>query len=69
FTAHGGGFDAYLNQLPTYAPIANEASNGLRHDTATIAMARTQNRNSATRQFYINMVDADFLNYAAKPPG
>lgn len=67
--AQGGGFDAYLNQLPTYAPIENEASNGLRNDTATIAMARTQNPNSATRQFYINLVDNDFLNYAAKPPG
>ncbi|EGR1088359.1 peptidyl-prolyl cis-trans isomerase [Vibrio cholerae] len=69
FMAQGGGFDAYLNQLPTYAPIENEASNGLRNDTATIAMARTQNPNSATRQFYINLVDNDFLNYAAKPPG
>ncbi|KAA1204629.1 peptidyl-prolyl cis-trans isomerase [Vibrio cholerae] len=69
FMAQGGDFDAYLNQLPTYAPIENEASNGLRNDTATIAMARTQNPNSATRQFYINLVDNDFLNYAAKPPG
>ncbi|AWB69826.1 peptidylprolyl isomerase [Vibrio cholerae] len=69
FMAQGGGFDAYLNQLPTYAPIENEASNGLRNDTATIAMARTQNPSSATRQFYINLVDNDFLNYAAKPPG
>ncbi|EGR2466728.1 peptidyl-prolyl cis-trans isomerase [Vibrio cholerae] len=69
FMAQGGGFDAYLNQLPTYAPIENEASNGLRNDTATIAMARTQNPNSATRQFYINLLDNDFLNYAAKPPG
>ncbi|EGR4443229.1 peptidyl-prolyl cis-trans isomerase [Vibrio cholerae] len=69
FMAQGGGFDAYLNQLPTYAPIENEASNGLRNDTATIAMARTQNPNSATRQFYINLVDNDFLNYTAKPPG
>ncbi|EGR0409827.1 peptidyl-prolyl cis-trans isomerase [Vibrio cholerae] len=69
FMAQGGGFDAYLNQLETYAPIENEASNGLRNDTATIAMARTQNPNSATRQFYINLVDNDFLNYAAQPPG
>ncbi|ENM5731478.1 peptidylprolyl isomerase [Vibrio mimicus] len=69
FMAQGGGFDANLNQLPTYAPIENEASNGLRNNTATIAMARTQNPNSATRQFYINLVDNDFLDYAAKPPG
>ncbi|PAR33665.1 peptidyl-prolyl cis-trans isomerase [Vibrio metoecus] len=69
FMAQGGGFDASMNQLQTYAPIENEASNGLRNDTATIAMARTQNPNSATRQFYINLVDNDFLNYAAQPPG
>ncbi|TXX98535.1 peptidyl-prolyl cis-trans isomerase [Vibrio mimicus] len=69
FMAQGGGFDANLNQLPTYEPIENEASNGLRNNTATVAMARTQNPNSATRQFYINLVDNDFLDYAAKPPG
>ncbi|MGL4828411.1 MAG: peptidylprolyl isomerase [Vibrio sp.] len=69
FMAQGGGFDANLNQLPTYAPIANEASNGLHNNTATIAMARTQNPHSATRQFYINLVDNDFLNYAVQPPG
>ncbi|MGL4381139.1 MAG: peptidylprolyl isomerase [Vibrio sp.] len=69
FMAQGGGFDANLKPLATYSPISNEANNGLGNNTATIAMARTQNPNSATRQFYINLVDNDFLNYAAQPPG
>lgn len=69
FMAQGGGFDAKLKPLPTYAPITNEASNGLRNNMATVAMARTQAPHSATRQFYINLVDNDFLNYAANPPG
>ncbi len=58
-----------MNQLHTYAPIKNEASNGLKNDTATIAMARTANPNSATRQFFINLVDNDFLNNDQRPPG
>ncbi|MDE1230397.1 peptidylprolyl isomerase [Vibrio aestuarianus] len=69
FMAQGGGFDADLNQLDTYAPIKNEANNGLENDAATIAMARTNDPNSATRQFFINLVDNDFLNYGARPPG
>lgn len=69
FMAQGGGFDKNMNQLHTYAPIKNEASNGLKNDTATIAMARTANPNSATRQFFINLVDNDFLNNDQRPPG
>lgn len=69
FMAQGGGFDQSLTPLSTYAPIKNEASNGLRNDAATIAMARTANPNSATRQFYINLVDNDFLNSDQRPPG
>jgi peptidyl-prolyl cis-trans isomerase A (cyclophilin A) len=69
FMAQGGGFNQQLARLPTYAPIRNEADNGLTNDTATIAMARTSNPNSATRQFYINLVDNDFLNYGERPPG
>ncbi|EKO3422885.1 peptidylprolyl isomerase [Vibrio fluvialis] len=69
FMAQGGGFDEDMNQLKTYAPIKNESSNGLRNDTATIAMARTANPNSATRQFYINLVDNEFLNNDQRPPG
>ncbi|MGR5176073.1 peptidylprolyl isomerase [Vibrio parahaemolyticus] len=69
FMAQGGGFDSTFNRLPVYAPIKNEASNGLDNDAATIAMARTQDPNSATRQFFINFVDNDFLNYSVTNPG
>jgi peptidyl-prolyl cis-trans isomerase A (cyclophilin A) len=69
FMAQGGGFNQQLGRLPTYAPIRNEADNGLTNDAGTIAMARTSNPNSATRQFYINLVDNDFLNYGERPPG
>ncbi len=51
FMAQGGGFDEKMTRLPSYAPIKNEASNGLPNNTATIAMARTNDPNSATRQF------------------
>ena len=62
FMAQGGGFDQALEQRPSYPPIKNEADNGLPNDMATIAMARTQNPNSATRQFYINLANNAFLN-------
>ncbi len=69
FMAQGGGFDKDMNRLNTYPPIINEANNGLNNDAATIAMARTQDPNSATRQFFINFVDNGFLNYDQRPPG
>ncbi|KYN25146.1 peptidyl-prolyl cis-trans isomerase [Vibrio cidicii] len=69
FMAQGGGFDAKMHRLPTYDAIKNEANNGLRNNTATIAMARTQDPHSATRQFFINLNDNDFLNYDVQPPG
>lgn len=62
FMAQGGAFDQALKQRPSYPPIKNEADNGLPNDMATIAMARTQNPNSATRQFYINLANNAFLN-------
>ncbi len=62
FMAQGGGFDKALKQRPSYPPIKNEADNGLPNNIATIAMARTQNPDSATRQFYINLANNDFLN-------
>lgn len=62
FMAQGGGFDQTMKQRPSYAPIKNEASNGLANDVATVAMARTQNPDSATRQFYINYANNNFLN-------
>src|SRR5690348_12640839 len=57
FMIQGGGFTADLNQKPTRAPIKNEAGNGLRNEIGTIAMARTREPNSATSQFFINVVD------------
>jgi peptidyl-prolyl cis-trans isomerase A (cyclophilin A) len=69
FMVQGGGFNRQMNRLKSYPPIKNEASNGLKNLTATIAMARTQNPDSATRQFYINLVDNHFLDYGERPPG
>lgn len=69
FMAQGGGFDQQMNRLKSYAPIENEASNGLKNDTATIAMARTSNPDSATRQFFINFSDNDFLNQTGGQAG
>ncbi len=68
FMVQGGGFDAKFNQKPTRAPIPLEASNGLKNDTGTIAMARTSNPNSATSQFFINVKDNAMLN-APAPDG
>ena len=68
FMVQGGGFTADMSQKPTRAPIPLEANNGLRNDRGTIAMARTGNPNSATSQFYINVVDNPDLN-APKPDG
>jgi len=68
FMIQGGGFDANMQQKATRAPIALEADNGLKNDRGTIAMARTANPNSATAQFFINVVDNAGLN-APKPDG
>ncbi len=65
FMIQGGGFDAQLKKKDTRAPIKNEADNGLKNVRGSIAMARTQDPNSATAQFFINTVDNDFLNYSA----
>lgn len=65
FMIQGGGLDARMNEKPTQAPIPNEASNGLKNDRGTIAMARTMDPHSATAQFFINLVDNDFLNHRA----
>jgi peptidyl-prolyl cis-trans isomerase A (cyclophilin A) len=62
FMIQGGGFTADLKQKPTRAPVPLEAGNGLKNDRGTIAMARTSNPNSATSQFFINLVDNAALN-------
>ena len=63
FMIQGGGFDADMVQKETHDPIPNEAANGLKNLRGTIAMARTNEVNSATSQFYINVKDNDFLNF------
>ena len=66
FMIQGGGFTAEMAQDQTRDPIINEASNGLKNDRGTIAMARTNDPDSATAQFFINHKNNDFLNYAGK---
>lgn len=63
FMIQGGGFTPELVQKPTKAPIVNEAQNQLPNLKGTIAMARTSVVDSATSQFFINLVDNDFLNF------
>ena len=63
FMIQGGGFEPGMKQKPTRAPIKNEADNGLKNDQYTIAMARTGDPHSASAQFFINVVDNDFLNF------
>ena len=65
FMIQGGGFNDQMMQKPTQDSIINEADNGLGNDRGTIAMARTQDPNSATAQFFINHKNNDFLNYTA----
>lgn len=69
FVIQGGGLDENLRQKPTNPPIINESSNGLSNLAGTIAMARTSDPNSATSQFYINLVDNLFLDKSESNPG
>ena len=66
FMAQGGGFDTSFNQKAVHSPIKNEADNGLKNTRGTLAMARTNDPNSATAQFFINLKDNTFLNYTGK---
>lgn len=69
FMVQGGGFNESLDQKPTQEPIKNEADNGLHNVRGTLAMARTQNVNSATSQFFINHRDNDFLDHGGRDFG
>ncbi|MGI9322684.1 MAG: peptidylprolyl isomerase, partial [Pseudomonadales bacterium] len=70
FMAQGGGFYPGLQMVPTREPVVNEAkSSGLQNNRGTIAMARTNNPDSATRQFYINLKDNAFLDPNPNSPG
>ncbi len=66
FMIQGGGFTTDMNQKPTHATVANEADNGLKNKRGSIAMARTADPDSATAQFFINVVDNPFLDHRAK---
>ena len=66
FMIQGGGMDENMSQKKTNAPVKNEANNGLKNDTGTIAMARTMDPHSATAQFFINVKDNDFLNFKSE---
>ena len=68
FMIQGGGMDRSFNQKATASPIKNEAANQLSNKRGTIAMARTSVVDSATSQFFINLVDNDFLDFRAPTP-
>ena len=65
FMIQGGGMEPGMKQKDTQAPIENEAANGLKNKRGSIAMARTSDPHSATAQFFINVVDNDFLDFKA----
>jgi peptidyl-prolyl cis-trans isomerase B (cyclophilin B) len=68
FMIQGGGFDKDMKQKKARTPIKNEAGNGLKNLTGTLAMARTNVVDSATCQFFINVADNDFLDHKGKTP-
>ena len=68
FMVQGGGFTEDFERKPTKKPIKNEADNGLKNLRGTIAMARTSDPNSATAQFFINVVDNASLDHRAPTP-
>jgi peptidyl-prolyl cis-trans isomerase A (cyclophilin A)/peptidyl-prolyl cis-trans isomerase B (cyclophilin B) len=69
FMIQGGGFDTAFNQKHTRSPIQNEAANGLKNETGSIAMARTSDPQSATAQFFINVANNESLNFKASNRG
>ena len=69
FMIQGGGFDKDMKEKATMPPVVNEASNGLSNAVGTVAMARTNDPNSATAQFFINVKDNKFLDKNASSAG
>jgi peptidyl-prolyl cis-trans isomerase A (cyclophilin A) len=63
FMIQGGGFTPDMQQKKTNAAIKNEASNGVKNTRGTLSMARTNDINSATSQFFINLADNEFLDH------
>jgi peptidyl-prolyl cis-trans isomerase B (cyclophilin B) len=68
FMIQGGGLLPDMSSKPTRAPIDNEANNGLKNVTGSIAMARTSDPHSATSQFFINVADNSFLDFTSPTP-
>ncbi len=68
FMVQGGGFTADMRQKPTKPPVVNEARADVPNARGTLAMARTNVVDSATAQFFINVVDNAFLNHTSKTP-
>ena len=68
FMIQGGGLGVRMDEKATHEPIQNEAGNGLKNTRGTIAMARTTEPHSAVAQFFINLVDNDFLDHQDDTP-
>jgi peptidyl-prolyl cis-trans isomerase B (cyclophilin B) len=66
FMVQGGGFEVGMKQKPTDGEIQNEATNGLKNDNYTVAMARTNAPHSASSQFFINVANNGFLNHTGQ---
>lgn len=69
FMIQGGGFDRELNRQPTKSPVVNEAKPTAKNLRGTVAMARTQDPDSATSQFFINLTDNQFLDAGVRGAG
>ena len=69
FVIQGGGFTDELTRPATRDPIVNEADNGLKNERGTLSMARTQVRDSATSQFFVNLADNAFLDHGERDFG
>lgn len=69
FVIQGGGFTADMEQKPTREPIKNEADNGVKNTRGSLSMARTQDVGSATCQFFMNLVDNEFLDHGTRDFG
>lgn len=69
FVIQGGGFTPDMDQKETRDSIKNEADNGLKNGRGTLSMARTQDVNSATSQFFINLADNEFLDHGSRDFG
>ncbi|MDR9432813.1 MAG: peptidylprolyl isomerase [Spiribacter sp.] len=69
FVIQGGGFDQEMARKDTRDPIVNEADNGVKNTRATLSMARTQVRDSATSQFFVNLADNAFLDHGERDFG